>query len=165
MQEPQGGGPERPGIIFKTWQIFVFSLIPLALVFIGVISGSIHGSDSDKEAFPTAAPPPPPPPQGSPGPGGATTLQIQAANLTFNPRSLTAPPETQVTVRMDNRDAGVLHNFAVYRTNQATQQIFVGPLHTGPGTIDYSFRTPAPGTYFFRCDVHPDTMTGTFNVR
>lgn len=163
MQEPHGGGPERPGIIFKTWQIFIFSLIPLLLVFAGVIGGSIHGSDSEREVFPT--PGPPPPPQGSPGPGGSTTLQIVASNLLFNPRSLAAPPEAQVTVRLDNRDAGVLHNFSVYRTNQATQQIFTGELHTGPGTKDYSFRAPGPGTYFFRCDVHPDTMTGTFNVR
>ena len=42
--------------MFKTWQIFVFSLIPLALVFAGVFIGSIHGSDSEREVFPTPAP-------------------------------------------------------------------------------------------------------------
>jgi hypothetical protein len=42
--------------MFKTWQIFVFSLIPLALVFAGVFIGSIHGSDSELEVFPTPAP-------------------------------------------------------------------------------------------------------------
>ena len=42
--------------MFKTWQIFVFSLVPLALVFAGVIIGSYHGSDSSLEVFPTPAP-------------------------------------------------------------------------------------------------------------
>jgi hypothetical protein len=45
-------GPESHGAVFKSWQIFVFSLIPLALVFTGVIIGSIHGSDSELEEFP-----------------------------------------------------------------------------------------------------------------
>ena len=154
--------------MFKTWQIFLFSLVPLALVFAGVIIGSIHGSDSDPEVFPTAAAAPPPssssPAPGAPS-GGGTTLQITAANLQFNPRTLTAPPNTAITVRLNNQDAGVLHNVAVYNNSQASTRIFVGDLHTGPGTKDYSFTTPGPGSYFFRCDVHPDTMTGTFNVR
>lgn len=30
--------------------------------------------------------------------------------------------------------------------------------------VDYEVRTPAAGTYFFRCDPHPDTMTGRLVV-
>jgi hypothetical protein len=66
---------------------------------------------------------------------------------------------------MDNRDAGVIHNFAVYDSNRLTNKIFAGELHTGPGFFDYNFTSPAAGNYFFRCDVHPDTMTGTFTAR
>jgi hypothetical protein len=29
---------------------------------------------------------------------------------------------------------------------------------------DTVFDVPAAGNYFFRCDVHPQTMTGTFRV-
>ena len=39
--------------MFRSWQIFVFSLVPLALIFAGVIGGSMHGTDSEKEKFPT----------------------------------------------------------------------------------------------------------------
>jgi len=36
---------------------------------------------------------------------------------------------------------------------------------TGPRQVEYGFVAPtAPGNYFFRCDVHPDQMTGTFVV-
>jgi hypothetical protein len=55
--------------MFKTWQIFVFSLIPLALVFAGVIIGSLHGSDSEAEVFPTA-PAPAATPRSYAGPDG-----------------------------------------------------------------------------------------------
>ena len=44
---------------FKTWQIFFFSVIPLALVFAGVIIGSQRGVDASREVFPTPGPPPP----------------------------------------------------------------------------------------------------------
>lgn len=51
-------GPERHDGVFSMWQVFIFSLIPLALVFTGVIIGSMHGVDSEKEEFqPEAAPP------------------------------------------------------------------------------------------------------------
>jgi plastocyanin len=153
--------------MFKSWKLFVFSLVPLGLIFTGVFIGSIHGSDSDPEVLPTPGAARPPssssPPAGAPP--GTTVLQITAANLTFSPRTLTAPANSPVTVRMNNQDAGVLHNFAVYTNSQATTKVFMGELNTGPDTKDYSFTTPAAGAYFFRCDVHPDTMTGTFTVR
>jgi plastocyanin len=155
-------------LVFKTWQIFIFSLIPLALVFIGVISGSFHGSDSDAEVFPTAAPIPTSaalPPTGGPPPPGSVALQLVAANLEFDRRTLSAPPNTQVTLRLVNNDGGVLHNFALYNNNRAQQKIFAGDLVTGPAVKDYVFTTPAPGTYYFRCDSHPDQMNGTFTVR
>ena len=52
----QAGGPERPGIVFKTWQIFAFSLLPLALIFAGVVIASMRGADSEPEPVPTPAP-------------------------------------------------------------------------------------------------------------
>src|SRR5687768_615928 len=110
MEHGSDHGPERPGIIFKTWQIFVFSLIPLALVFIGVICASIRGADADREIFPTPAPaqtriaPTPSAP-------GATVIQLRASNLAFDKRALTAAPNAPVTIQFDNGDPGVLHNF------------------------------------------------------
>ena len=147
--------------------MLVFSLVPLALAFIGVIGGSFHGSDSDPEVFPTAAPPSASSSAPS-APAGTLVLPVTVQNLAFSSRTLTAPPNTSVIIRLNNQDTGVLHNVSVYTNNQATGRIFVSTdLSTGPGTKDYTFTTPGAGTYFFRCDVHPDTdtMTGTFNVR
>jgi plastocyanin len=156
--------------VFKSWQIFVFSLVPLALVFTGVIIGSLHGVDSAKEVFPT---PPPSASSSSGSSGGGSssaaaapgTLTLAASNLAYDKRSLTALPNTQTKLQFENKDAGVLHNFSIYNNNRATTKIFVGELTTGPNTTTYTFTTPAAGTYFFRCDSHPDQMTGTFNVK
>jgi plastocyanin len=64
-----------------------------------------------------------------------------------------------------NKDANMPHNFALYTDSKATTTIFRGDPVTGPKTGSYSFVVPAsPGTYFFRCDFHPELMTGTFVV-
>jgi plastocyanin len=152
--------------VFKSWQIFVFSLIPLALVFAGVVIGSMDGIDAEREVFPTPAPhtDAPPTPSGPSAPGD-TTIQLVAFNIEFDQRALTASAGGTVTIQFDNRDPSVLHNFALYVDNSLAQSIFIGDLVTGPAVTEYKFDAPAPGTYFFRCDVHPDTMTGSFTVQ
>ena len=58
------------------------------------------------------------------------------------------------------------HNFSLYADKGHTQNIFQGDLTTGVVTATYNFDAPStPGTYYFRCDVHPDTMTGQFVVK
>ena len=100
-----------------------------------------------------------------PGPGPAI-VTIEAQNLGFNLSTITANAGTQVTVTLDNKDAGVPHNIAFYTDTSATQQIQGGELITGPAIETIDFTAPAaPGTYFFRCDVHPDQMTGAFVVQ
>ena len=99
-------------------------------------------------------------------PGGPATIRLIAKDLKFDKRSVSASPGGEVTVMFDNQDAGVPHNVAFYTNNRATQSIFVGQLITGPTSAAATFRAPsAPGNYYFRCDVHPDTMNGTFSVR
>jgi plastocyanin len=92
----------------------------------------------------------------------AAALALDARNLQFDKKILVAPADAAVTVTLINNEHGVRHNFAVYKSKRASEKIFVGDLFSGVATMDYTFATPAPGTYFFRCDIHPDSMTGTF---
>ena len=41
-----------------------------------------------------------------------------------------------------------------------------GPADTlvGPGSVTYQVDALPAGSYFFRCDVHPTQMTGTFVI-
>ena len=97
------------------------------------------------------------------------TLELVAANLLFDKRELAVRSGGQVRIRLENRDAGVSHNVAVYRSStDTTTGVAPGAIGTrfdGPGIDDTVFDIPAAGNYFFRCDVHPQTMTGTFRVQ
>ena len=61
--------------MFRAWQVFIFSLVPLSLIFIGVIGGSFHGKDSRTEAF--NPPPAAGSPGGSPGTPGLTGTPVR----------------------------------------------------------------------------------------
>jgi len=92
------------------------------------------------------------------------TVEIAAENVAFDTETITVPAGAEVTVNFENRDGGVPHNVAVYRDSSATEAIFVGEIVTGPAQVTYTFTAPSePGTYFFRCDVHP-SMNGAFVV-
>ena len=102
---------------------------------------------------------------GGPGPG-PVSVTIVAQNLLFDKERLVANAGSEFNVTLDNQDAGVPHNIAFYTDNSASQAIIVGELITGPAMETITFTAPAaPGNYFFRCDVHPDTMTGAFVVQ
>jgi plastocyanin len=101
----------------------------------------------------------------APPSGGAVTIGLIAKNIAFNTSTITVPACSAVTVNFDNQDSGVPHNFAVYTNSGATTPIFKGEIITGPKTITYTFTAPCtPGDYWFRCDVHPTIMYGTFKV-
>jgi plastocyanin len=104
---------------------------------------------------------------GGPGPGpGPVSVTIVAQNLAFDLDRLVANAGSEFNVTLDNQDAGVPHNIAFYTDRSASQAITVGELLTGPASETVTLTAPAaPGTYFFRCDVHPDTMNGAFIVQ
>lgn len=93
------------------------------------------------------------------------TINLVAKNIAFNATKITVPAGANVTINFDNEDAGVAHNVAFYNDASAKKQIYVGEIFQGPKTIVYRFKAPdQPGTYFFRCDVHPTAMKGEFIV-
>ena len=49
---------------------------------------------------------------------------------------------------------------AIYTDSSASTKISVGEIFAGPGQKTQSVPALAAGSYFFRCDVHPD-MQGT----
>ncbi len=93
--------------------------------------------------------------------------------MAFNQSVITVPAGATVIVNFHNREdagssqvTGISHNFAVYDSPAAGTTIFSGEIITGGEDASYRFTAPAtPGTYFFRCDVHPALMTGKFIVR
>jgi plastocyanin len=92
------------------------------------------------------------------------TVDLAAKNIKFDKTTITVPAGANVTMNFDNQES-VPHNFALYENSSAENVIFKGEVITGPKTIVYTFDAPdEPGTYFFRCDIHPRGMTGQFIV-
>ncbi|MFC1918177.1 cupredoxin domain-containing protein [Chloroflexota bacterium] len=102
-------------------------------------------------------------PTSTPGTGESVTIKLSAENISFNKGTIRVPAGAEVTVVFENKDS-VPHNLAIYKTESASEAIFVGEIITGPNTVTYRFTAPlTPLKYFFRCDVHP-AMNGDFVV-
>jgi plastocyanin len=90
-----------------------------------------------------------------------TVLSITAFDQKFNKDCLAAPATQAFTVEFQNLDRGIPHNLAIYESESAEKAFFKGDLVDGPGKSTYSVPGIPAGTWFFRCDPHPD-MKGTF---
>jgi plastocyanin len=114
---------------------------------------------------PAATPSPRVVPASSPTGSAATgPLQLTAQSISFSPTGLTASA-TAVAIHFTNQDAGIPYNVAVFDGSDVSAPvIFRGAVITGPGSTDYTFVLPGPGTYFFHCDVHPTQMTGDITL-
>ncbi len=96
------------------------------------------------------------------------TVDVTAQNIQFSTNNITVNSGGQVRIHFTNSDAGTPHNFAVYKSETDSTPVSdgsVGVIFPGPNVDDVVFAAPAAGTYFFRCDVHPTIMFGTFTVK
>ena len=94
-----------------------------------------------------------------------TSLSVTADNIHFSAGCLAAPTGQPFTITFDNKDSGVPHNVAIYSDSSASKVLFRGQIVTGATTTTYHVPALPAGTYYFRCDVHPTAMHGTFIVK
>jgi plastocyanin len=64
-------------------------------------------------------------------------------------------------IAFDNQESEP-HNVAIYG-DSATEKVFGSDPFSGPAVVNYDVPALAPGSYFFRCDVHPN-MAGELTV-
>ena len=120
---------------------------------------------------PALAPPTATPaaPSGAACSPGGTTIQVVAHNIAFDKPCYAAPANTAFTIDFNNQDAGTQHNVEIFTDQSATTRLggATGPTDTitGPATTAYKVPALKAGTYFFRCDIHPTQMNGTFVVK
>jgi plastocyanin len=104
-------------------------------------------------------------PQGVPPSADSVTIELTAENKAFDLKSITVPAGAKVTINFHNKDTFLPHNFALNTDSTAQRSIFIGDIILVKKHITYEFTAPSqPGTYFFRCDVHPKMMYGDFIV-
>jgi plastocyanin len=92
-----------------------------------------------------------------------TALSITAFDTKFDKHCLAAPADQAFTIDFTNLDRGIPHNVAIYEDESAVKMFFKGELVDGPGKTTYSVEALPQGSFFFRCDPHPE-MNGAFIV-
>jgi plastocyanin/uncharacterized membrane protein len=100
---------------------------------------------------------------GCPVSPGASVTVCAFDDQGFSSDRLTAPAGEAFGLVFDNEDDGVPHNVAIYTDDSAAESLFVGDLVDGPKTVTYDVPALDPGSYYFRCDVHPQ-MNGTLEA-
>lgn len=108
------------------------------------------------------------PPDGTTVAEDAQRVAIVGRNIQFDIDEITVEAGRQVAITFDNQDENIPHNWALYESEEAAQSrtglIAGSPVENGPLVQEILFDAPAPGSYFFVCDVHPN-MTGELVVQ
>ena len=130
-----------------------------ALALVMALTAACGGDD--KSAAPT---PRPSVSESSPCAPSGTALTIAAKSIEFDKRCLVAVAGQPFTITLDNADAAVAHNVAVYPDLRSTEALFKGENVVGPAMKTYNVPALTAGEYQFRCDLHPQQMQGDFMV-
>lgn len=131
---------------------YPFLLLSGAAVIVAGVVAAGFGSHAPEPANATAKEPP------------KQSVSLTAQSLKFSPTELTFSAGGPVSVAFTNKDAAP-HNFVLVNgKDQTAPQIFRGEVISGPGSTTYTFTAPEEGEFFFFCEVHPTTMSGTATV-
>ncbi|HEU0235706.1 MAG TPA: cupredoxin domain-containing protein [Candidatus Limnocylindrales bacterium] len=91
----------------------------------------------------------------------AADLTLVSRDLAFDQRTITVTAGSAWSLKLVNEDAAP-HNVAIYSDASMAESMFVGELISS-ATIVYRMPGLEPGTYVFRCDLHPE-MHGTLEA-
>ncbi len=97
-------------------------------------------------------------PAASPVPADPSAPVVVAQDMRFTTEDVVVEAGAPVALTFENKDSAP-HNVAIYIDSSASEVVFRGEIFSS-GSQVYELPALAPGSYFFRCDVHPD-MTGT----
>jgi len=106
--------------------------------------------------------------EGAVGETAQTAFEIKMIpTLKFDMTELSIPADESVTITTENTDDGELHNFAIYASRDSAETgddpLIATEICAAPCSEEASVNLTS-GEYFFRCDVHPNDMTGTLTV-
>ncbi len=88
-----------------------------------------------------------------------------AASEGFSTDALEVEADVPIDLEFDNQDPSVGHNVQIFDGPDASAaSLFQGEVITGPAKTTYHVPPLAEGEFFFHCEVHPTTMTGTITA-
>ena len=128
------------------------ALIALAIVMFSALAACSGGDDASEPAD---------------GNGGGTAtvtdgaVEITAADLAFDATTIEATAGEDFTITLVNDDSAP-HNISIY-SEEGGDQIVLGDTAEAGQSVTVDVSALEPGTYYFKCDIHPD-MNGSVVV-
>ena len=117
--------------------------LTLGMLSLAAVLAACSGSSATPgAASPTASPDP-------------DAIVITADDLKFGQAEVSVPADEAFDLVLDNQE-NIPHNVAIYTDESASTKVSVGEVFSGPAQKTQAVPAMAAGTYFFRCDVHPD---------
>ena len=167
-EDTVGGGMPTVGVnadgsqVFLAWYDHVNENLNL-----GILRDAEGVALAQPSATPTGGAAPSPSPSGGaacePKGSEADVAAPQGAVASgFDPTCLAVEADKPSIVTFDNQDPSIPHNWALYEDSGYTKSIAVGETITGPAQETIKVDPLKAASYYFRCDVHPTTMTGQF---
>jgi plastocyanin len=89
-------------------------------------------------------------------PPSEADVTVVAQDMKFVQAEVKVKADAAFSLLLDNKD-GMPHNVAIYTDSSAKTALYVGEMVTN-GQIVYDVPALKPGTYFFKCDLHPDMV-------
>jgi plastocyanin len=79
--------------------------------------------------------------------------------------ALTVEAGVPIDLEFDNQDPSVGHNVQIFDgPDDSAASLFQGEVITGPTQTTYHVPPLSEGEFFFHCEIHPATMTGTITA-
>jgi cytochrome c oxidase subunit 2 len=97
-------------------------------------------------------------------PTTGNSVQITAHNISWNTNCLAVPQGQPISLTVNNLDAGINHNFAIWNGINTTHQFFASGKFAGVATRTETIPVLPAGKYYFQCNVHGPAMSGVFIV-
>lgn len=134
-------------------------MVALFPVIIGIVLTQINFSSTSAEATGPGGGGPAGGPAGPP----TNTATLVAKGVKFEQTSLAVLGKKGFTIHFDNEDP-TSHNVGIY-DQKGGKELFKGSIVAGPNTTDYHVNPLKPGTYYYQCDIHPTSMSGSLTVK
>jgi mono/diheme cytochrome c family protein/plastocyanin len=95
----------------------------------------------------------------------ATELTVIGQSTLFDTDKLLGVAGKELTITFDNRDSGIPHNIHFFKGKDATgTDVGTTDVAAGPVVQTLKIGPLDAGDYFYQCDVHPGTMSGTLTT-
>ena len=102
-------------------------------------------------------------PKGTCTPTGSS-VTLTAHNIQWDQKCIAVEADKPIKVTIDNKDAGIAHDFGVWTSAKLKHEFFHTGKVTGVATKTFTLPALKPGKYYFQCDIHGPAMSGTLVV-